>query len=153
MRCLQFNKVWPVFFLAFLLAGMGLSLSASAQDLRRYTFSVDLPRGGHLSGICLIRMEGDRGAMSVVNEFGVKAFDAVCPGAKGRVKLTYVMAPLDKWYIRRVLVRDLSVLFRPDRRLPRRRTLERREDGTLVLANRRHKITYRLKPLKDDAAE
>lgn len=106
-----------------------------------------------MSGICLIRMEGDRGAMSVVNEFGVKAFDAVCPGAKGRVKLTYVMAPLDKWYIRRVLARDLSVLFRPDRRLPRRRTLERREDGTLVLANRRHKITYRLKPLKDDAAE
>ena len=132
---------------------MGLSLSASAQNLRRYTFSVYLPRGGHLSGLCPIRLEGDRGAMSVVNEFGVKAFYAVCPGAKGRVKLTYIMAPLDKGYIRRVLARALSVLFRPDRRLPRRRTLERREDGTLVLANRRHKITYRLKPLKDDAAE
>ena len=69
------------------------------------------------------------------------------------MKLPYVMALLDKWYIRRVLSRDLSVLFRPDCRLPRHRTLERREDGTMVLTNRRHKITYRLKPLKDDAAE
>ena len=151
MQFSRFNKVGAGILLVFLLGTM--AWSASAQDLRRYTLSIDLPKGGHVSGICLIRMEGDRGVMSVVNEFGVKAFDAVCPGAKGRVKLPYVMALLDKWYIRRVLSRDLSVLFRPDRRLPRHRTLERREDGTMVLTNRRHKITYRLKPLKDDAAE
>lgn len=151
MRFSRFNKVGAGILLVFLLGTM--ARSASAQDLRRYTLSIDLPKGGHVSGICLIRMEGDRGVMSVVNEFGVKAFDAVCPGAKGRVKLPYVMALLDKWYIRRVLSRDLSVLFRPDCRLPRHRTLERREDGTMVLTNRRHKITYRLKPLKDDAAE
>ena len=111
MRFSRFNKAWPGLLLVFFLWGMGLS--ASAQDLRRYTLSIDLPKGGHVSGICLVRMEGDRGVMSVVNEFGVKAFDAVCPGAKGRVKLPYVMAPLDKWYIRRVLAKDLSVLFRP----------------------------------------
>lgn len=151
MQFSRFNKVGAGILLVFLLGTM--AWSASAQDLRRYTLSIDLPKGGHVSGICLIRMEGDRGVMSVVNEFGVKAFDAVCPGAKGRVKLPYVMALLDKWYIRRVLSRDLSVLFRPDCRLPRHRTLERREDGTMVLTNRRHKITYRLKPLKDDAAE
>ena len=151
MQFSRFNKVGAGILLVFLLGTM--ARSASAQDLRRYTLSIDLPKGGHVSGICLIRMEGDRGVMSVVNEFGVKAFDAVCPGAKGRVKLPYVMALLDKWYIRRVLSRDLSVLFRPDCRLPRHRTLERREDGTMVLTNRRHKITYRLKPLKDDAAE
>ena len=151
MQFSRFNKVGAGILLVFLLGTM--ARSASAQDLRRYTLSIDLPKGGHVSGICLIRMEGDRGVMSVVNEFGVKAFDAVCPGAKGRVKLPYVMALLDKWYIRRVLSRDLSVLFRLDCRLPRHRTLERREDGTMVLTNRRHKITYRLKPLKDDAAE
>ena len=151
MRFSRFNKTLSGVLLVLLVWGMGLS--ASAQNLRRYALFIDLPKGAHISGICLIRMEGDRGVMSVVNEFGVKAFDAVCPGAKGRVKLPYVMALLDKWYIRRVLSRDLSVLFRPDCRLPRHRTLERREDGTMVLTNRRHKITYRLKPLKDDAAE
>lgn len=151
MGSFLFNKIGLVCLLAFLF-GWAV-LSASAQELRRYTLHIDLPKGGHVSGVCLIRMEGDRGAMSVVNEFGIKAFDAVCPGPRGRVKLSNVMPLLDKWYIRRVLAKDMSVLFRPTRRLPRRRTLERREDGTLVLANKRFKITYRLKPLEDDAAE
>lgn len=150
MRFSLFNKAWPGCFLAFLL--WGAVMAAPAQDLRRYTLHIDLPRDGHLSGICLIRMEGGRGAMSVVNEFGIKAFDAVCPGAKGRVRLHNVMPMLDKWYIRRVLAKDMSVLLRPHRRLPRRRTLERREDGTLVLTNRRFKITYRFKPLEEDDA-
>lgn len=151
MRCSRSNRKGTCLLLA-----VGLwwgVMTAAAQDLRQYTLHIDLPKGGHISGICLIRMEGDRGAMSVVNEFGVKAFDAVYPGTRRRVKLRHVIGPLDKWYIRRVIAKDMSVLFRPNRRLPRRRTLERRPDGSLILTNKRFKITYRFKPLEYDATE
>ena len=56
MQFSRFNKVGAGILLVFLLGTM--AWSASAQDLRRYTLSIDLPKGGHVSGICLIRMEG-----------------------------------------------------------------------------------------------
>ena len=64
-----------IFLLIFLLVA-GVS-ALSAQQLRRYAIRISLPRGGSLTGVCLIRHTDEGGAMSVINEFGIKAFDAV----------------------------------------------------------------------------
>ena len=42
----------------------------------------------------------------MINEFGAKAFDFTY--TNGKVKVLNVVAFLDKWYIRRVLRRDLK---------------------------------------------
>lgn len=145
------NKLLLGWLPAFLLC-LG-TMSVSAQDLCQYSLHIDLPKGAHLSGVCVVRMEDNRGAMSVVNEFGIKVFDAVSPEGKGRVKLYNLIPLLDKWYVRRVLAKDMSAILCPHRRLPRRRTLERQMDGTLVLTNKRWKITYRFKPLQSNVTE
>lgn len=126
-----------------------------AQSVQQYHIDISLPKGGHLSGICLIRMDsvtGD-GAMSVVNEFGIKAYDAVYSGKKHNVKLKNTMPVLNKWYIRRVIAKDMSVLFNPNRKLPGRRVLLRKDDGSLLLSNKRFKITYSLRPITANVTE
>lgn len=115
-------------------------LCVEAQELRYYDIDITLPKKGHLTGICVIRMEGEDGAMSVMNQFGIKAFDAVYRADKDKVKLVNVMGPLDKWYIRRVIAKDMSLLFNPDKKMPRHRHLLLRDDGSMILSNKRFKI-------------
>lgn len=148
MKSLTCNELeWRLMRACLTVLLVGWASWAAAQDLRRYTIRIDLPGGGALSGLCLVRTGGGQDAMSVFNEFGIKAFDAVAQGRKGRVKLRNVMAPMDKWLVRRMLARDMAVIMYPDRRLPRRRTLYRHADGSLELTNHRMKITYRLTPI------
>lgn len=146
--CSRLNK-WRSFarsvFLALLL-GVG-ALSASAEGLRQYTIRVSFPRGS-VTGLCLIRTDSAGGAMSVVNEFGIKAFDAVYTAGKGKVKLLNVIGPLDRWIIRQGIAKDLSLFFDPERKVPRRRIFVRGEDGSMRLTNKRFKITYDLRPIE-----
>lgn len=140
-----------IFLLIFLVVA-GVS-ALSAQQLRRYAIRISLPRGGSLTGVCLIRHTDEGGAMSVINEFGIKAFDAVYTARKGKVRLLNLIPPLDRRIVRRVLAKDMAVLFRPEGRLPRRRRLTRAPDGSLTLTNRRFKITYHLQPIDQHVTE
>lgn len=68
-------------------------------------------KGQEVTGICVIDSVADGGLVgTVINEFGAKAFDFTYNN-KGKVKVLNVVAFLDKWYIRRVLRRDLAKIL------------------------------------------
>ena len=124
-------------------------LSASSQNLYRYSIRIELPRDRSLSGICIIRMEEKERALSIINEFGIKAFDAVYSDKKGKVKLYNVVTPLNKRFVRRLLAKDMSLLLCPEKKHPKNRNLSHEENGSIILTNKRFKITYFLNPLED----
>lgn len=63
---------------------------------------------GYLSGICILGKENNIIKSSIINEFGVSIMDFTYDMKKDKVKLMYVMNTLNKWYIKRVLKKDLK---------------------------------------------
>ncbi|MDO4164503.1 MAG: hypothetical protein Q4D56_08985 [Bacteroides sp.] len=122
--------------------------SAYAQEVCTYSIYISFPKGNTLSGVCVTRMEqnGD-GALSIVNEFGIKAFDALYTADKDKLKLQNVIKMLDKWYMRRVIAKDMALILNPHKKIPKSRTVSRPEDGSILLTNKRFKITYQLQPI------
>lgn len=112
----------PNFSLSSSLAAIALfaaaSFSASAQSLlpRKQGETVKLntvisfPRG-EMSGICALLDDGGTLKGCVFNEFGISALDFTYrPGAK-KAKIVHAASVLDKWYIKRVLSRDLAAVL------------------------------------------
>ena len=120
--------------------------SLHAGDLRHYSIGVYYKGSKCITGICVVRGDGTSGAMSVFNEFGIKAFDAVCSDNKVRVR--NLVAPLDKWHVRKVLSKDMSFVFDPCRPLKRRYEIVRGNDGAFSIVNKRHGIKYEFKPIR-----
>lgn len=131
---------------------MTLCISAAARQSRypllldgqqRTAWSFTLQHGtATLTGICVVRQLEASLAGSVVNEFGVKAFDFTVEN--GRVRLTNVFRPLDRWYVRRILRADISLLTASSPKAAgRRRTLIEAQPDSIILINHRRGITYR----------
>ncbi len=69
--------------------------------------AISFPRG-EMSGICALLDDGGTIKGCVFNEFGISALDFTYrPGAK-KAKIVHAASMLDKWYIKRVLSRDLA---------------------------------------------
>ena len=67
-------------------------------------------RGHEITGICMMSQSADHGIMgTVISEFGMKAFDFIYDN--GKVQLLNIVAFLDKWYIRKVLKKDLAFIL------------------------------------------
>lgn len=90
-----------------LVALVGLSLSAvevSAEEPNsRYSVHIEMERGA-ISGVCIL----GRDAGVIVNEFGVTALSFRYDVRRNRVKIVDIVPQLDRWYIRRVLRRDIQ---------------------------------------------
>lgn len=73
-------------------------------------YRVDINFGeAWVSGILMVRDEEDMRRGTMMNEFGIRAFDfEVTPRS---AKLDNVMPMMDKWYIRREIAADLQLLF------------------------------------------
>jgi hypothetical protein len=123
-----------------------LSLVFDEAGRARYALVIQT-RQASLTGICLLKSSADSIIGSVVNEFGVKAFDFVYTAKRRSVKLYNVAFFLDKWYIRKVVRNDLKYLLRSPRKESRSRTLSDDADGTLWLQNKRYKMSYQFKPM------
>lgn len=106
----------------------------------KYAASIELKKG-YVSGICVLlrEEEGVRGCL--FNEFGISALDFVYYPEKGKVRLESVMKMLDKWYIRKVLRKDLV------------RLMENLQQGTDTYRNEKFNINYKFSLLKEDATE
>ena len=76
-------------------------------DRARYNVQMDFKKA-YISGICIMLMEDDIIKASVVNEFGVSALDVTYNPAKQKVKILKVMGNMNKWYIKKVLKKDLK---------------------------------------------
>ena len=80
-------------------------------DKTRYAAIIETPKA-YLSGICVLYHDENgeiRG--SFFNEFGISALDFSYIENKDKVKLHHVIKMMNKWYIKRVLRRDLRELI------------------------------------------
>lgn len=122
------------------------------DEAQRAEYAVTMDFGRmHLSGICVMKRIGGELVGTLMNEFGVRAFDFRYDPHRGTLKLSNLLALLDRWYIRKTLRRDLQLLLRyGDGGVPRTirgRRLERRTDGPLVLTHLRRDLKIGFSPL------
>lgn len=115
------------------LAGYAQSLLPGEGDRVRYDIQIDFKKA-YVSGVCT--MLGDEGTVkaSVVNEFGVSAIDFIYRPDSDKVKIVSLFGPLDKWYIRLLLRKNLKEL------------MHRMKQGQTTYADPKHHVTYTLTP-------
>ena len=121
-------------------------------DEGRQQYGVSITaRGAEITGVCIVKAdaEGSRGA--IVNEFGIHALDFMVSADRRKVKLLNMIAMMDRWYVRRVVKKDLRMLFNAtaDGEQGSGRTVTVEPDGTVTLTNTRYKLKYSLKKLHE----
>lgn len=118
----------------------------SEGERREYAVTLRFQEA-QLSGICLMKRLGEKVVGSWLNEFGIRAFDFRYDPRKDRIELSNIREQLDRWYIRRTLRRDLSLLLtyddQPFNGTRRGRRIEHPDAKTWILHNERHDISYR----------
>ena len=82
----------------------------AGDESTRYIVAITF-KTASFSGICVVKNIGTQIAGTIVNEFGIRAFDFTMSQDRRRVKLLTVMKPLDKCLIRKAIARDLKRLF------------------------------------------
>lgn len=125
-----------------------LSMVATAQE---YRVSIDA-RGKEITGICAMSQQDDCTMGTIMNEFGVKALDFSYNGKKA--KLQNVFSPINKWYIKKVVRKDIAFLLAnlnaKENRQKGKRTITFGEDGEIVMKNEKYNIAYTFTPLNDN---
>jgi hypothetical protein len=113
------------------------------QQLNRYQVNIQV-KGNHISGICMLKKseEGWRGTL--INEFGVKAFDFIVTPQK--CELLHTISFLNKWYIRRTIAGDLHFLFEIDNPAVafQKKTVRYEQNGMLEIRYKRSKSIMRI---------
>ena len=131
------------------------SLTAHAQHRyplllsgeERASWNFTLERGTMtLTGICMARQTEEGVVGSVVNEFGIHFFDFTCKD--NRVKVSHVFPAMNKWYIRRVLRKDMRLLTSDSALKPGRRQLTVCQPDSITLHDQKSRITYRFERLQ-----
>ena len=96
---------------------------------------INTEKHGYVSGICILHRDGDTVHGSLFNEFGITALDFTYRLEKKKVKLHTVMPMMNKWYIRKVLKKDL------------RQLMTGLQNGETTWKDERYHIEYQLTPL------
>lgn len=109
-------------------------------------------RGAEITGVCIVKTDaaGSRGA--IVNEFGIHALDFTLSPDRRKVRLLNVMPALDRWYIKKVVRKDLRILFsatQPGTQRARR-VITVGADGGVTLHNEKFKLKYNLTKINND---
>ena len=79
-------------------------------DKVRYNIQIDI-RKAYLSGICILSKQEDCIISSIVNEFGVSLMDFSYNPQKKKVKIHSITKKLDRWYIKRILKKDIKSML------------------------------------------
>lgn len=127
------------------------SIATDSASIRQYNLLLQV-RGNDLSGICVMKMVSPTEMVgTVINEFGLTAFDFEYK--EGKTKLSNLPPFLDKWYIRKILRKDLSFFFAnfllQQNTKKHSRELIFSPDGEIILTNDRFKIKYTFTPIID----
>lgn len=125
--------------------------AALIQDSVKNTYQVTLQAGkNQFTGICLLKKTGSRWNGSLINEFGIKAFDFTSD--TNTTRLQHTVSFLDKWYIRRTIEQDLHYLFNMDTTgtgNEKKRYVRRESPTSFTLVNRKHHIRYTFNRISD----
>lgn len=123
----------------------------TADSAMTYEYHLTMQVRGHeITGICMMSQSADHGIMgTVISEFGMKAFDFIYDNKK--VQLLNIVAFLDKWYIRKVLRKDLAfILSQMEQGVDfkkKSRSIQFKPDGEIEAVNSRYKIYYTFTPM------
>ena len=114
-----------------------MSITADTEeagvDIREYNVLMQV-RGREMTGICVMQTEADSSIVgTLITEMGVKIFDFTY--SNGKAKVMNVIAPLNKWYIRKVLRQDMEFM------------IAKGEAGSFKVNNNRYKIYYTFTPM------
>lgn len=123
---------------------LALPISVQAQttfpsadgERAKYAAYIEMPKA-YVSGICVLLQEDGLIKGSLFNEFGITALDFTYNPQRDKIKLHSVMKMMDKWYIRKVLKKDLRQVMK---------TLK--EEQTEYTNQRRH-IVYRFHGIEE----
>lgn len=109
-------------------------------DRARYDVKIDI-RKAYISGVCV--MVKDEGIIkaSIMNEFGISAMDFTYNPTKDKVKILSVMSKMNKWYIKRVLRKDL------------RQMMHLLPQDIYTYENKKYQITYTFNPLANETKD
>jgi hypothetical protein len=137
------------------------ALSVSAQDSSdslfsfqgntlKYNMSIQR-KEMNITGICMMRRTGNDIIGSVVNEFGIKAFDFDYNIDKKKVKLNNVVGFINKWYIRKIIKGDLKYLFSYGKNMEKdkNRDVIIGADKSIEMDNNKFHLKYVFTPLND----
>ncbi len=112
----------------------------SAGSKVRYSAMIEMKKG-YLSGICILANDGEKITGCLFNEFGISAIDFIYFPKKKKVRLVSVIKMVDKWYIRKILKKDLV------------QVMECLSRDVYEYSDHRYGIDYHFKVLKDEIGE
>ena len=136
------------------------------EKINSYQVSIRV-RGNTITGICRLKKDDEGWRGTLMNEFGVKAFDFIVTPSK--CELLHTIAMMNKWYIRRTIAGDLHFLFEIDNpgvsfqpkttrteqndafviALKKKKSITRSADNSLTLHNLKRKIVYSLNKIPE----
>jgi hypothetical protein len=102
----------------------------------KYAAYIEMPKA-YVSGICVLLQEDGLIKGSLFNEFGITALDFTYNPQRDKIKLHSVMKMMDKWYIRKVLKKDL------------RQVMKTLKEGQTEYTNQRRHIVYRFHGIEE----
>jgi hypothetical protein len=104
-----------------------------------------------ITGICIMKNTGSDILGSVVNEFGIKAFDFDYNINEKKVELDNVVGFIDKWYIRKILKDDLEFLFSYSNNMEKDKSISITilDDKSIEMDNDKYHLKYTFTPLID----
>ena len=106
----------------------------------KYNAYIEMPRA-YISGVSILMKEGDVIKGSLFNEFGITALDFTYDPKRQKVKLHTVIKMMDKWYIRRVIRKDIAQL------------MICLQKGETQYKNERRNINYQFLPIEDEVTK
>ena len=124
----------------FITASAQLSFPTNEGERKRYSAYIEMSRG-YISGVCILVNEKSIIKGSLFNEFGITALDFSYDPCRKKIHLYSVIAMMDKWYIRRVLKKDLVKL------------MSCLQHGKYGYRNERQQITYQFTPIADEVTQ
>ena len=138
-----------IVFLLFVSLWLWHASAITLDGKRQYSVTIEMPRGS-LSGICLIKTDASGSKGSLVNEFGIHALDFTVSTDRRKVRLLHVIDRMNKWYIKRILRRDLRFLFLNKESAQDRWREVTVEGDTTILYNKKYRITYTFTEIKNE---
>ena len=76
-------------------------------DKVRYNIQIDI-RKSYVSGICILLNNNNNIVSCIVNEFGISLMDFTYDGKKEKIRIHNIANKLNRWYVKRVIKKDLK---------------------------------------------
>lgn len=132
--------------------------TGDSVSTRNYKIMIEV-RAQKMSGIAMMELQSNNTIVgTIVTDFGIKVLDFYYYDRN--TQIMNVIAPLNKWYIRKVLKKDLSLILtivandahiaETAKITKAKRSIEKSNNGELRLTNHRYKIVYNLSPMNEN---